>query len=158
MAFRLNPKQSLGEPERLETKEGREEGRDKGDRRGSREMRLSEDANWQSVVSVRLLSKSKFHRGAIQTMDCTGVPQHHSGPRHTHTFREMLSVLSSSACLPASKPEWRWQESEWARAAGGWRKQNSAIQRHKTATKAYKKFGSLRHVCCRRKKPSHEWV
>lgn len=73
---------------------------------------------WQSLFSVWWFSKSKIHQGKIQTMDCISVPQHHSGPlTHAHRaiLREMLSVLSFSACLPAAKPEWRWQGEEWGR-------------------------------------------
>lgn len=114
-AFRLNPKQSLKEAERLrnngkrnrESDESNEETiteRDEG-RRDSLKTRF-----WQRLVNVRLL-QPEFHSGDIQTMDCTSLPQHHTGPwtntrAHTHLQRDD-APSKLLRCLSASKLEWR---------------------------------------------------
>lgn len=106
-----------GDRERDESNEETITERDRG------KMWLSEGALLaESCQCVTVVVKVKVPRGRDSDNGLHQSPSasHCSLDKHTRTriFRGMLFVLISSACLSASKPEWRWQERGWERESG----------------------------------------
>lgn len=101
---------------KLEWDEKNEETITEWGREGYREMWLSKDAVLAEscqcvtvVVKVKVPLGRDSDNGLHQPATASHRPPDAHTLANTHVFREMLFVLSSSACLSASKPEWRWQ-------------------------------------------------